>query len=128
MIKHTLIATALIVGLAAPAFAADNSNHDRGRGNVHQSQQSSQQTYQRPTHTQPQYVAPQRQYQQPRYQSNNGQSNYGRNNYGQSYNAQQAYQPRFAPPRVRYEQRPAARSGYAWQPGYYQYDNTQQYD
>jgi len=126
MIKHTLIATALIVGLAAPAFAADNSNHDRGRGNVHQSQQSSQQTYQRPTHTQPQYVAPQRQYQQPqrqyqqpRYQSNNGN--------GYAY-GQQAYHPSIAPPRARYEQRPAARRGYAWQPGYYQYDNNQQYN
>ena len=71
MIKHTLIATALIVGLAAPAFAADNGHHDRGN-DAHRPQPASHQTYQRPTHTQPQYVATQRRYQQPRYQSNNG--------------------------------------------------------
>jgi len=126
MIKQTLIATALIVGLAAPAFAADNGNHDRGR-NAHQPQQQSHQTYQRPTHTQPRNVAPQRQYQTPQRQTQ--QARYGSNNgngYGYAYGRQQ-YHPRTSPPRARYEQRGTYRAGYAWQPGYYQYDNSQQY-
>jgi len=115
MIKQTLIATAFIAGLAAPAFAADNGHHDRGRNDAHQPQPTSHQTYQR------QYQQPQRQYQQPRYGSNNGNGN------GYAYGRQQ-YHPRIAPPRARYEQRGTYRRGYAWQPGYYQYDNSQQYN
>ncbi len=114
MIKQTLVATALIVGMAAPAFAADHHDRTNGRGNqTHQTQQAqTHRSYQapaRPTHTYPQPVA--------------------QRNYRQAYQPQRVayYHPNYAPPRARYEAQPAYRRGYAWQPGYYQWNNQQQY-
>jgi hypothetical protein len=130
VIKQALIATALVASLVAPALAdnRDHQGHDRNTGN--QTRQS--QPNNRQGQTRPQYVAPQRAYQPqrnytPPQRNYTPQRNYGGGNYGGGNNGQYAYHPNYAPPQARYEQRGAYRPGYAWQPGYYQYNDQQQY-